>query len=70
MTDSRAPEEPKDPEGLLLFRFIQLAWHIVTGKADRIIASHEAEELMEELEMVAPHAQPDVHAKPRSGQEG
>lgn len=43
---------------LLTFRFLQLAWQIVTGKADRIIASHEAEELMEELEMVSPHAQP------------
>lgn len=41
--------------GLLTLRFLQLAWDIITDKADRIIASHEAEELMEELEMVAPH---------------
>jgi C4-dicarboxylate transporter DctQ subunit len=40
---------------LLTFRFLQLAWQIFTGKLDRIIASHEAEELMEELEMVSPH---------------
>lgn len=40
---------------LLTFRFVQLAWQIFTGKLDRIIASHEAEELMEELEMVSPH---------------
>jgi len=41
--------------GLLTLRFLQLAWDIITDKADRIIASHEAEELMEEMEMVAPH---------------
>jgi C4-dicarboxylate transporter DctQ subunit len=55
---------------LLLFRFLQLAWQIATGKLDRIIASHEAEELMEELEMVAPHAQPDPNSPARSGREG
>ena len=33
---------------LLTFRFFQLAWHIVTGKVDKIIASHEVEEEMEE----------------------
>ncbi len=43
---------------LLTYRFLQLAWQIFTGKADRLIASHEAEELMEELEMVSPHAEP------------
>ena len=48
---------------LLTLRFLQLAWDIVTGKADRIIASHEAEELMEEMEMVAPHTT-DVPSKP------
>lgn len=41
---------------LLTLRFLQVAWDIVTNKTDRIIASHEAEELMEELEMVAPHS--------------
>lgn len=39
---------------LLTFRFLQVAWQILTNQTDRIIASHEAEELMEELEMVAP----------------
>jgi C4-dicarboxylate transporter DctQ subunit len=42
--------------GLLTLRFLQAAWDILTGKSDRLIASHEAEELMEELEMVAPHS--------------
>ena len=28
----------------------------MTGEIDMIIASHEAEELLEELEMVAPHS--------------
>ena len=54
--------------GLLTFRFLQLAWQIFTGKADRLIASHEAEELMEELEMVSPHAEPVRSVKP--GKEG
>ena len=53
---------------LLTFRFLQLAWQIFTGKADRLIASHEAEELMEELEMVSPHAEPVKSVKP--GKEG
>ena len=55
---------------LLLFRFLQLAWQIFTGKLDRIIASHEAEELMEELEMAAPHAMPSDDAGKPSGREG
>ena len=40
---------------LLTLRFLQLAWQILRGELDQIIASHEAEELMEELEMNAPH---------------
>jgi C4-dicarboxylate transporter DctQ subunit len=38
------------PIGMLLLtlRFLQLAWKVVTGETDRIIASHEAEELVEE----------------------
>ncbi len=53
---------------LLLFRFIQLAWQIFTGKLDRIIASHEAEELMEELEMASPHAlPPEDNDRPKRG---
>jgi C4-dicarboxylate transporter DctQ subunit len=38
------------PIGLLLltFRFIQAAWKVMTGEADSVIASHEAEDLVEE----------------------
>ena len=38
------------PIGLLLltFRFVQLAWKVIAGQTDRIIASHEAEELVED----------------------
>lgn len=38
------------PLGMLLVtvRFLQAAWKIWTGEADRLIASHEAEELVEE----------------------
>jgi len=43
---------------LLTLRFLQLAWQVVTGKVDQIIASHEAEELLEEMEMEAPHPLP------------
>ncbi len=42
---------------LLTLRFFQQAWYILTGKVDMIIASHEAEELIEELEMADPHPQ-------------
>lgn len=56
--------------GLLTYRFLQLAWQIFTGRADRIIASHEAEELMEELEMVSPHAQPGDGAEGGRRREG
>jgi len=33
---------------LLTFRFIQVAWQVMTGKVDTVIASHEVEELVEE----------------------
>lgn len=33
---------------LLTLRFGQLAWHILQGKADRLIAAHEAEDLVED----------------------
>lgn len=38
------------PLGLLLFtfRFAQVGWDVLQGKADRIVASHEAEELVDE----------------------
>ena len=52
--------------GLLIIRLLQQAWRIVTGEIDMIIASHEAEELLEELEMVSPHGQPG----PDKGKEG
>lgn len=34
---------------LLLYRFIQATWYIITDKQTALIASHEAEELMEEV---------------------
>ncbi len=33
---------------LLTFRFLQLGWRVINGELDRIIASHEAEEELEE----------------------
>jgi C4-dicarboxylate transporter DctQ subunit len=33
---------------LITFRFIQAGWQILKGETDRLIASHEAEELVEE----------------------
>ena len=33
---------------LLTYRFLQAAWRVFTGQLDMVIASHEAEELMEE----------------------
>lgn len=55
--------------GLLLLRMLQMTWKVLTGELDRIIASHEAEELMDELEMNAPHppAEPTIV---RTGREG
>lgn len=41
--------------GLLILRLLQQAWRVLTGEIDMIIASHEAEELLEELEMEVPH---------------
>lgn len=41
--------------GLLIIRLLQQGWRVVTGEIEMIIASHEAEELLEELEMVSPH---------------
>lgn len=34
---------------LLTFRFLQAGWRIATGKTDRVIASHEAEEAVEDI---------------------
>jgi len=33
---------------LLLFRFAEAGWQIFNGVTDRVIASHEAEDLVEE----------------------
>ena len=35
---------------LLTFRFLQAAWRIITGQQEMLIASHEAEELVETLD--------------------
>jgi len=35
---------------LLLYRFIQATWYVITDKQVGLIASHEAEELMDEVE--------------------
>jgi C4-dicarboxylate transporter DctQ subunit len=56
--------------GLLTFRFVQLAYQVFTGRIDRIIASHEAEELMEELEMESPHAVPVSSGRSDDRREG
>jgi C4-dicarboxylate transporter DctQ subunit len=53
--------------GLLLIRLLQQGWRIVSGEIDMIIASHEAEELLEELEMEAPHT---AGSSMRTGKEG
>ncbi len=34
---------------LLTFRFFQLAWHILTGKIDKIISSHEVEDEIKKI---------------------
>ena len=33
---------------LLTYRFLQVAWRILTGRTELIIAGHEAEELLED----------------------
>ncbi len=39
---------------LLLFRFLQAGWRILLGRQDLLIASHEAEDLVEEVAKCAP----------------
>lgn len=34
---------------MMTFRFLQIAWQVITNQTDRMIASHEAEEKLEEL---------------------
>lgn len=41
---------------LITFRFIQAGWQILTGKRETLIASHEAEELLEEVAAMADKA--------------
>ena len=53
--------------GLLILRLLQQAWRVLKGEIDMIIASHEAEELLEELEMEAPHPTPGAPSKGREG---
>ena len=36
--------------GLMTYRFIQITWLIITDKTDRMIASHEVEEKLDELQ--------------------
>lgn len=38
---------------LITLRFVQAAWKIATGEADRLVASHEAEDLVEEASVKA-----------------
>ncbi len=45
--------------GLMTFRFLQLAWQIINGDIDKIIASHEVEDELEEL----------AHANDKKGDE-
>ena len=35
--------------GIMLFRFLQAGWAIWTGKADRVVASHEVEDEIQEV---------------------
>ena len=51
--------------GLLILRLLQQAWRVMVGEIDMIIASHEAEELLEELEMEAPHPLDEPASKGR-----
>ena len=50
---------------LLLFRFLQAGWRVVTGQQDLIIASHEAEDMVEEAKEGAGDG-----PGPSSGREG
>jgi C4-dicarboxylate transporter DctQ subunit len=54
--------------GLLTLRFAQLAVQIVTGKLDRMIASHEAEEDLEALKAEMNNADNDASQPKQGGQ--
>jgi C4-dicarboxylate transporter DctQ subunit len=45
---------------LLTFRFLQMAWQVLTGKLDKIIASHEVED---EIEEARANVEKQIHSK-------
>jgi C4-dicarboxylate transporter DctQ subunit len=45
---------------LLTFRFLQTAWQVLTGKLDKIIASHEVED---EIEQARANVEQQTHSK-------
>ncbi|MFA9419004.1 MAG: TRAP transporter small permease [Gammaproteobacteria bacterium] len=45
---------------LLTFRFLQMAWQVLTGKLDKIIASHEVED---EIEEARTNVEKQIHSK-------
>ena len=45
---------------LLTFRFLQTAWQVLTGKLDKIIASHEVED---EIEQARANVEEQTHSK-------
>ncbi len=48
---------------LILWRFLEAGWHVLTSKSDLIIASHEAEEMMEEAGLNKPADDKNGEAK-------
>ena len=53
---------------LLTFRFAQMTWQIITGKLDRLIAGHEAEEELEALKEELKDAGAAMEPKPNNNQ--
>lgn len=53
---------------LLTFRFAQMTWQIITGKLDRLIAGHEAEEELEALKEELKDAGAAMEPKPTHSQ--
>lgn len=45
---------------LLTFRFLQVGWQVITGKLDKIIASHEVEEEIEQVRAQAEDKREDL----------
>jgi C4-dicarboxylate transporter DctQ subunit len=48
---------------LITWRFIQAGWHVMVDKSELLIASHEAEELMEEAGLTVPSESEEGEAK-------